>query len=187
MLELNLPVNESKEFNNFSLKEKGPINKLNLRGKANNKDFTSTVGKILGVILPNEVGRIILQEDISIISTSPNEWLITSNNIIKNQNNNYELENILYENVSENNLGSVTNITDQFTIFALIGSNISEVFSKSSPFNFDKLKNNYSAQTILNNIDITIIKKDNENVDLLVRRSFANHLWLWLCDSARFL
>ena len=171
MLELNLPVNESKEFNNFSLKEKGPINKLNLRGKANNKDFTSTVGKILGVILPN----------------SPNEWLITSNNIIKNQNNNYELENILYENVSENNLGSVTNITDQFTIFALIGSNISEVFSKSSPFNFDKLKNNYSAQTILNNIDITIIKKDNENVDLLVRRSFANHLWLWLCDSARFL
>ena len=72
-------------------------------------------------------------------------------------------------------------------IFSLTGSNTLEVLSKSSPFDFDNLANNFSAQTILNNIDITVIKKDNENVDLLVRRSFSNHLWSWLSDSARFL
>ena len=38
--------------------------------------------------------ELVIKEDISIITTGPNEWLIISNNIIKNQNNNYELENI---------------------------------------------------------------------------------------------
>ena len=75
-------------------------------------------------------------------------------------------------------------MTDQFTIFSLKGSNIYEVLSKSSPFNFDTLLDNTSAQTLLNNIDITIVKKNNENIDLLVRRSFSEHLWDWIKDSA---
>ena len=97
------------------------------------------------------------------------------------------MDNVLFETISKNNFGAVTNITDQFTIFSLVGSNALEVLSKSSPFNFDTLGNNSSAQTLLNNIDITIVKKDNENIDLLVRRSFSSHLWSWLNDSARFL
>ena len=94
--------------------------------------------------------------------------------------NNFELENILYENISKNDLGAVTNVTDQFTIFSLKGSNIYEVLSKSSPLNFDMLLDNSSAQTLLNNVDITIVKKNNENIDLLVRRSFSEHLWDWI-------
>jgi len=183
-LEINPPINESKNFNNFSMVEKTPILKINLRGDINNKDFTSKVGKILGIIMPVEVGSIILKEEILITTTGPNEWLIISNNVIKNNNNNQELENILYESISKNNLGSVTNVTDQFIIFSLKGSNIFEILSKSSPFDFDKLLDNCSAQTLLNNIDVTIIKKNNEDVDLLVRRSFSEHLWDWIKDSA---
>ena len=184
MLEINLTVNESKSFNNLLIKEKTPILKLNLRGKIDNKDFNSSIEKTLGIILPAEVGSIVLKGDLSVITTGPNEWLIISNNI---ENNDNQLENTLFEAVSQNNLGAVTNITDQFTIFSLVGSNSLEVLSKSSPFNFDTLPNNFSAQTLLNNIDITVIKKDNENIDLLVRRSFSSHLWAWLNDSARFL
>jgi sarcosine oxidase, subunit gamma len=187
MLEINSPINEKKDFNNFSIKEKKPILKINLRGDPNNKDFSSKVGKILGIILPIEVGSIVFKEKISIITVGPNEWIIISNNITKSNSNDFELEKILYENISNSNLGAVTNVTDQFTVFSMSGSNISEILSKSSPFDFDSLTNNYSAQTLLNNIDITIIKKDSENTDLLVRRSFADHLWSWMCDSARFL
>ena len=184
MLEINPTIKESKNFNNLLMKEKTPVLKLNLRGKINNKDFTSNVGKILGVILPVEVGSIVSKENLSIITMGPNEWIIISNS---KENNNYQLESTLFEAISKNNLGAVTNITDQFTIFSLVGSDALEVLSKSSPFNFDMLQNNFSAQTLLNNIDITIIKKDNENIDLLVRRSFSSHLWSWLNDSARFL
>ena len=60
-----------------------------------------------------------------------------SNNIVEENESSFELENILYENISKKDLGAVTNVTDQFTIFSLKGSNIYEVLSKSSPFDFD--------------------------------------------------
>ena len=187
MLEINLPVNKSENFNNFSMKEKSPVIKLNLRGNIENKNFVSIIGKILGIILPVEVGSVVNKENISVVTLGPNEWLIISNDLVNGKNDDFELENALYENISNNNLGSLTNVTDQFTIFSLTGSNIFEVLSKSSPFDFDKLSNNYSVQTLLNNIDITILKKDNKSVDLFVRRSFSEHLWSWLNDSARFI
>jgi sarcosine oxidase, subunit gamma len=186
MLEKNSPINEAKTFDNFLMGENKSIQKINLRGNPNNKDFISKVGKILGIILPLEVGKIAIKEEISIICTGPNEWLIVSNNAIKENESSFELENILYENISKKDLGAVTNVTDQFTIFSLKGSNIYEVLSKSSPLNFDTLLDNSSAQTLLNNIDITIVKKDNKNIDLLVRRSFSEHLWDWIKDSASF-
>ena len=184
MLDINTSINGSVNYNNLSLEEKTPIFKLNIRGKTNNKNFTSSIGKILGVILPTEVGSITSKEYISVITTGPNEWLVISSN---KTDDNFKLEDILFENISKNKFGAVTNITDQFTIFSLVGSNTFEVLSKSSPFDFDTLPNDFSAQTLLNGIDVTIIKKDENNVDLLVRRSFSKHLWLWLCDSARFL
>jgi sarcosine oxidase, subunit gamma len=184
MLEKNSPINEAKSFNNFSMDEKKSVPKINLRGNAKNKDFTSNVGKILGIILPLEVGKIAIKEEISIICTGPNEWLIISNNTVEENGSSFELENILYENVSKKDLGAVTNVTDQFTILSLNGSNINEILSKSSPFNFDTLLDNSSTQTLLNNIDITIVKRNNENMDLLVRRSFSEHLWDWIKDSA---
>ena len=187
MLDLSPPVNKIKKFNNFSMFENTEIAKINLRGDIKNKDFTSKVGKILGIILPVEIGSTVFKDEISVITNGPNEWLIVSNNAIKKDNNDYELENILYEGISKNSLGAVTNVTDQFCIFSLSGTNIFEVLSKSSPFDFDTLSNNCSAQTLLNNIDVTIIKKNNKNVDLFVRKSFSEHLWLWLNDSARFL
>jgi len=184
MLEKTSPINEARNFNNFSMCEKKSVPKINLRGNANNKDFTGKVGKILGIILPLEVGKITIKEEISIICTGPNEWLIISNNSIEEKDNSFELENILYENVSKNDLGAVTNVTDQFTILALKGSNINEILSKSSPFDFDTLLDNSSTQTLLNSIDITIVKRNNENMDLLVRRSFSEHMWDWIKDSA---
>ena len=136
MLKKTSPINEAKNFNNFSMCEKKSVPKINLRGNANNKDFTSKVGKILGIILPLEVGKITIKEEISIICVGPNEWIIVTNNIVEENVNSVELENILYENISKNDLGAVTNVTDQFTVFSLKGSNINEVLSKSSPLNF---------------------------------------------------
>ena len=40
MLEINLPINQIKTYNNFSIEEKTPVIKINLRGNPNNKDFT---------------------------------------------------------------------------------------------------------------------------------------------------
>ena len=43
------------------------------------------------------------------------------------------------------------------------------------------------AQTIVNHIDVILHNKEDNNLNLFVRRSFSEDLWLWLNDSARFI
>ena len=57
----------------------------------------------------------------------------------------------------------------------------SEIFLN---FAIDKMQ---SLGYKINNIDITIVKKNSENIDLLVRRSFSEHLWDWIKDSASLI
>ena len=189
MLDFITPVTESQSYNNFSMKEKTPVAKINLRGNIENKEFSSKVGKILGMILPNEACSTSNKEKITSLWLGPNEWLLVSNNEVPKETNVYELEQILFDNISKTNLGSVTNVTDHFTIFKLSGSNIFEVLSKGCPFDFDSRDfGDYKVvQTILNHVDVTIHRKSEYDVDLYVRRSFAGYLWDWLKDSANLI
>ena len=189
MLDFFTPVSESQSYNNFSMKEKTPVAKINLRGNLENKEFVSKVGKILGIILPNDACGTSKKEKITSLWLGPDEWLIVSNDEISKETNNYELEHLLFDEISKTNLGAVTNVTDHFTIFSLSGSNIYEVLSKGSPFDFESKNfgDNKVVQTILNHVDVTIHKKSENNVDLYVRRSFANYLWDWIKDSANLI
>jgi len=189
MLNFISPITESHTYNNFSMKEKSPVAKINLRGNLENKDFVSTVGKMLGIILPKEPCSISAKEKITCMWLGPNEWLLVSNDMITKDSNDYELEKVLFNDISKRNLGSVTNVTDQYTIFNLRGSNIFEILSKGCPYDFnsDIFTDNKVVQTILNHIDVTIHKKDGGNADLYVRRSFAEHLWDWLKDSSNLI
>ena len=186
MLNFISPITESHTYNNFSMKEKTPVAKINLRGNLENKDFVSSAGKILGMILPKEPCSISAKEKITCMWLGPNEWLLVSNDMISKDSNDYELEKVLFNDISKKNLGSVTNVSDQYTIFNLTGSNIFEILSKACPFDFnsDSYANNKVVQTILNHMDVTIHKKSENDVDLYVRRSFAKHLWNWLKDSS---
>ena len=189
MLDFFTPVSESQSYNNFSMKEKTPVAKINLRGSLENKEFTSKIEKILGMILPKETCGTSSKEKITSLWFGPNEWLLVSNDEIPKETNTYELEQVLFDNISKTNLGAITNVTDQFTIFKLSGSNIFEVLSKGSPFDFssENFGDNKVVQTILNHVDVTIHRKSENDVDLYVRRSFAGYLWDWLKDSAKLV
>jgi len=188
MLNYSTPVSDTHSYNNFSMKEKSPVAKINLRGKLENKEFVNKAGKILGMILPNETCGVSKKEKITSLWLGPNEWLIVSNDEISKETNTYELEQILFDGISKHNLGAVTNVTDHYTVFSLSGSNVFEVLSKGSPFDFESndFGDNKVVQTLLNNVDIILYKENKNNVDLYVRRSFAKYLWNWLKDSANF-
>jgi len=69
------------------------------------------------------------------------------------------------------------------------GDKVYELLSSSCHYNFNEFKNVKGSvvQTLLNHIDVIIHNKDINNLNLFVRRSFSNHLWSWLNDSARFI
>ena len=184
MLNYNSPINNQIKFNDISIREVSPIMKLNLRGKK--REFFTTVGKHLDMILPTEANTSSSSSKLTSIWLSPDEWMVVSNDTIKKDTNKYELEENLYNSISKTNLGAVVDVTDQFTMLELEGSKIYELFSSGSPFNFNefKEKKGSTAQTLLSNIDVIINNKGENLVNLFVRRSFSEHLFSWINDSA---
>ena len=184
MLNYNSPIGNHIEYSDISVKEVSPIMKLNLRGKK--REFFTTVGKHLDMILPTEANTSSSSSKLTSIWLSPDEWMVVSNEKTKIDTNNYDLEESLYNSISKTNLGAVVDVTDQFVMLELEGSKVYELFSSGSPFNFNefKEKKGSSTQTLLKGIDVIILNKGINLVNLFVRRSFSEHLYSWINDSA---
>ena len=184
MLNYNSPISDQIKYSDISIKEVSPIMKLNIRGKK--REFFTTVGKHLDMILPTEANTSSSSSKLTSIWLSPDEWMIISNDLIEKDTNKYNLEENLFNSISKTNLGAVIDVTDQFVMFELEGSKIYELFSSGSPFNFSEFreKKGSTTQTLLNNIDVIIHNKGENLVNLFVRRSFSEHLFSWINDSA---
>ena len=186
MLNYISPIKEIKEYSDIKISEIEPIVKINLRGKK--RDFITKIGKELSIIPPTEPNTSSGNKDLNVLWLSPDEWLLYSNDKVKLEYIN-SLEDKLFNEISKTKLGSITNVTDHWVMINLKGAKVFDLLSAGCPFNFNEFKNSEGAvtQTLLNHIDIIIHNKDINNLNLFVRRSFANHLWLWMNDSARFI
>ena len=104
-----------------------------------------------------------------------------------------ENKNIVFDNlfneISKLNFGAIIDISDQWICLNIKGNKTFDLLASSSPFNFNKFKKskNNVAQTVLNHTDVIIHHKEVNDVNLFVRRSFSEDLWLWINDSARFV
>ena len=85
MLNYKSSIIEDKKYSGLSIKEISPIMKLNLRGKS--RDFLSTIGKNINMILPIEANTSSSSDKYTSMWLSPDEWMIISNNIIDKENN----------------------------------------------------------------------------------------------------
>ena len=184
MLNYNSPIKNQINYNDVSVKEVCPVMKLNLRGKK--REFFTAAGKQLDMILPTEANTSSSSDKLTAIWLSPDEWMIVSNETTSKETNTYELNDILFSNISKTSLGAVTDVTDQFVQLEIKGDKIYELFSSGCPFNFNlfREKKGSTAQTLLNHVDVIIHNKDKDFVNLFVRRSFAKHLWEWMEDSS---
>jgi len=186
MLNYNSPIKDSREFSEIKISEVEPTAKINLRGK--NRDFITKIGKELSIIPPTDPNTSSGNDSLNILWLSPDEWLIYSNNKI-DQKNIDDLEDRLYNSISKAKIGSVTNVTDHWVMINLKGAKVYELLSAGCPFNFNKFKNLKGAvtQTLINHTDTIIHNKNNNYLNIFVRRSFSNHLWSWMNDSAKFI
>ena len=184
MLNYNSVIKNEIKQESISVKEISPVIKINLRGKK--REFLTNVGKNLNMILPTEANTSTTSDKLTAIWLSPDEWMVVSNELVNKETNKYELQEILFNSISKTTLGAVVDVTDQFVQLELKGENIYEIFSAGSPFNFNefKEKKGSTTQTVLNHVDVILHHKDKNIVNLFVRRSFAEHLFSWIEDSA---
>jgi len=184
MLSYNTSIKEDKSYTDLEMKEIKSIMKLIIRGKT--KDFITAVGKNLNMIIPTEANTSTSGEALTALWLSPDEWMLISNKVVSEDFNTYVVEDNLINNISKVNLGAVTDVSDQFVMINIKGNKVFDLFATGSPFNFNKFKNKKGsvAQTILSHIDVIIHHTEINDVNLLVRRSFSEHLYSWLNDSA---
>lgn len=184
MLNYSSSIKENKSNVGLTIKEIYPIMKLNLKGKS--RDFLSTIGKNINMILPVEANTSSSSDRYTSMWLSPDEWMIVSNDTINKENNNYEIEELLFNKISKTNLGAITDVSDQFVLINLKGEKIFDLLSTGCPFNFNDFKTKKGAvsQTLLAQIDVIILNKEINNVFLFVRRSFSEHLVSWINDAA---
>jgi sarcosine oxidase subunit gamma len=184
MLNYNSSIKEEKKYSGLTVREIYPLMKLNLRGKSRN--FLTTIGKNINIILPIEANTSSSSDNYTAIWLSPDEWMIVSNNTVIKENNDYEIEKLLFNKISKTNLGSVTDVTDQLVTNNLSGEKIFDLLSTGCPFDFNnfKSKKGASTQTLLTHIDVIIHHNEINSVNLFVRRSFSEHLMSWINDSA---
>ena len=175
---------ESKSYSGLEVKEVFPVMKLNLRGKS--RDFLSTIGKNINMLLPMEANTSSSSDNYTSMWLSPDEWMVVSNNTVDKENNNYEIEELLFNKISKTNLGAVTDVSDQFVLIALNGEKVFDLLSTGCPFNFNEFMKKKGAvtQTLLIQIDVIIYLKEINTVNLFVRRSFSEHLMAWIDDAA---
>ena len=184
MLNYNTSIKKDKIYSDLEMKEIKPIMKLIIRGRT--KDFITAIGKNLNMILPTEANTSTSGETLTALWLSPDEWMLVSNETVNADINTYQIEDDLINNISKVNLGAVTDVSDQFVMINIKGSKVFDLFATGSPFNFNEFKNKKGSvvQTILSHIDVIIYLTEINEVNLLVRRSFSEHLHSWLNDSA---
>ena len=184
MLNYTHVINEEKSYTGLQMKEIKPVMKLIIRGKK--RDFLSAIGKSLNLLLPTEANTSSRSDKLTAMWLSPDEWMIYSNETSSPENNDYEIENLLSKNISKTNLGAVTDVTDQFVLIKIKGDKIFDLFETGSPFNFNNFRHKEGSvtQTILAKIDVIIHNQNQNEVNLFVRRSFSQHLFSWMNDSA---
>ena len=181
MLEHNTPIKDKKEYSEVIISEAEPVLKINLRGKK--KEFFTKIGKILSIILPIEPNTSSSNQQYNTLWLSPDEWLVYFNGEDR------QLFNNLFNEISKLNFGSVVDVSNQWICINIKGNKTFDLLSSGSPFNYESFKKtkNSVTQTLLNHTDVIIHHKEINEINLFVRRSFSEDLWLWIKDSARFI
>ena len=97
MLNYSNVIENDKSYPGLQIREIKPVMKLIIRGKK--RQFLSAVGESLNLLLPNEANTSSRSDQLTALWLSPDEWMIFSNEILKSDDNKYEVEKLLNKNI----------------------------------------------------------------------------------------
>lgn len=161
-------------------KEEKLMGQLTLRLNADNADQLAIAEKLLGVALPLTPLTSVVEGDVSIRWISPDEWLIVVPGLKA-----FDVESAFHEQMTGHY--QLVNISGGSTIFLLSGEHARDVLKKSTPI--DVHPNEFPVGKVVSTVfaksSAVMRRVADDQYELVVRRSFADYLWLWLQDASR--
>ncbi len=154
---------------------------LNLRGNSSDPAFMAGVEHALGIGLPVDPNTVSDGDGKQALWLGPDEWLI-----VTHSDDQAAVADALVEALS-GVFSSVTDVTGGQTIITLSGERAREVLAKGCALDLHPraFSEGRCAQTLVAGANVTLLRAGPEpSFDLIVRRSFAEYLALWLHDAA---
>ncbi len=159
------------------LQELKLLGHLVLRGSLQNKSFCSGFAEVMGFALPGPMQSEVLGEA-SVRWIAPDEWLL----IVPGADA-FSLEKRLRE-VIEGHF-SIANVSGGQTVLLLAGKDAVKVLKKST--GYDLHDSNFPVGKVVTTTfaktQAVIRRTEAQTWELVVRRSFADYVWLWLQDA----
>jgi sarcosine oxidase subunit gamma len=163
-----------------TLREAKLLGHLNLRGNANDSGFLKGVKNALDLDLPLAPCSSAQNAETTIMWLSPDEWLI-----IIEGGTEAAVEDKLRQSLSGH--FAVSDISGAQTMLEISGKDCLQLLQKSIGYDLhlDSFPINKVIGTALAKSSAHIRRTGEYNFQLIIRRSFADYIWLWLQQSSK--
>jgi sarcosine oxidase, subunit gamma len=164
------------------LSECPPMGHINLRGDPADLDFAELVRRGTNILLPEVPNTSLSSTGVSALWLGPHEWLIVTSGGLESA-----VQSSLRETLANRN-HAVTDITSGNAVISLSGTRVRDVVAKGCSIDlYERFLGPAScAQTHIAKASVLIWRSDDSSrLNLIVRRSFAEYLALWLQDAGR--
>jgi sarcosine oxidase subunit gamma len=149
---------------------------INLRGDPEDARFVQAVERALGAPLPVQANTTSIAGDVVIYWLGPNEWLVVTSG---------DREQAVVQALQaglEGLFSSVTVVSGGQTILVLRGPNVRDLVAKGCPFDVHPMafRVGACAQSHLAKAGVLLRPLNDDDIEIIVRRSFADYLFEWL-------
>ncbi|MEM7359148.1 MAG: sarcosine oxidase subunit gamma family protein [Pseudomonadota bacterium] len=160
---------------------------LNLRGAPEDNEFLAAVEGAIGVALPLDNNTYVQHQDVTVCWLGPNEWLI-----ICAEGQESSLIEALRAALADR-FAAVTDVSGGNTMLEISGSSAEALIRKGCTLDIHSsvFKVGQCAQTLLAKATMLLYEVEGDKLTgsrrfrIVVRRSFADYLGVWLQDAAR--
>jgi sarcosine oxidase subunit gamma len=162
------------------LREAKLLGHLNLRGNTNNLDFLNGVKNALDLELPLSPCSSAQNANATIMWLSPDEWLL-----IVDGGTEAAVEDKLRQSLSGH--FAVSDISGAQTMLEISGKDCLPLLQKSMGYDLhlDSFPIGKVIGTALAKSSAHIRRTGEHDFQLIIRRSFADYIWLWLQQSTK--
>jgi sarcosine oxidase subunit gamma len=163
------------------IEEKPFLGYVNLRGRSDNTKFLAGALKVLGCEPPTTANTVVESGDYRIYWLGPDEWLI-----VTPAGGQGQLKAKLLS-AMKGAFCSVVDNSSGLTMIHVSGENAAALLATDCPLDLHprEFKHGQCAQTRLAKAGMTLSPlPDNSGFEVIIRRSFADYLLLWLQEAA---
>ncbi|MBB1488900.1 sarcosine oxidase subunit gamma [Oceanospirillum sediminis] len=171
---------QGKRQGGVHLRENKLLGHLTLRCNQSNSEQLAAVVRVLDVALPLQPLTSVEKGDVSIRWMSPDEWLI----IVPGEKA-FEVESRFRDEMEGHY--SLVNSSGGSTVLELSGNNVVDMLKKSTPIDLHpkEFPVGKVVSTVFAKSTAIIRRTGDKRFELVIRRSFADYVWLWIQDASR--